>query len=110
MRRVEQHVIEKEHPQYQAIDAMAFAAKNLYSTIASPATGRFFWGKTSCKSKQIRSIYFYKHHYNGYGSYSLPAGKKKIPEQCEQQEDAPNHEPEPFAFEYLAFKKHENTQ
>ena len=31
MRRVEQHVIEKEHPQYQAIDEMAFAAKNLWN-------------------------------------------------------------------------------
>jgi putative transposase len=31
MRRVEQHVIEKSHPQYRAIDAMAFASKNLWN-------------------------------------------------------------------------------
>ena len=31
MRRVEQHVIEKSHPQYQAVDEMAFASKNLWN-------------------------------------------------------------------------------
>jgi putative transposase len=31
MRRVEQHVIEKDHPKYQAIDAMALASKNLWN-------------------------------------------------------------------------------
>ena len=31
MRRVEQHVIEKSHPQFQAIDEMAFASKNLWN-------------------------------------------------------------------------------
>ena len=31
MRRVEQHVIEQSHPQFRAIDAMAFASKNLWN-------------------------------------------------------------------------------
>ena len=31
MRRVEQHVIEQSHPHYRAIDAMAFASKNLWN-------------------------------------------------------------------------------
>src|SRR5215467_15852335 len=31
MRRVEQHVIKKSHPQYRAIDAMALASKNLWN-------------------------------------------------------------------------------
>src|SRR6185437_4305672 len=31
MRRVEQQVIEQCHPQYRAIDAMAFASKNLWN-------------------------------------------------------------------------------
>ena len=31
MRRVEQHVIEQSHPHYRAMDAMAFASKNLWN-------------------------------------------------------------------------------
>jgi putative transposase len=31
MRRVEQHVIEQTHPQFQAIDQMALASKNLWN-------------------------------------------------------------------------------
>jgi len=31
MRRVEQQVIEKSHPKYRAIDALAFASKNLWN-------------------------------------------------------------------------------
>ena len=31
MRRVEQHVIEQTHPQFQAIDELAFASKNLWN-------------------------------------------------------------------------------
>src|SRR5579862_5448230 len=31
MRRVEQQVIEQSHPQFRAIDAMAFASKNLWN-------------------------------------------------------------------------------
>ena len=31
MRRVEQQVIEPSHPHYRAIDAMAFASKNLWN-------------------------------------------------------------------------------
>ena len=31
MRRVEQQVIEQQHPHYQAIDALAFASKNLWN-------------------------------------------------------------------------------
>jgi len=31
MRRVEQHVIEKDHPKYRQIDEMAFASKNLWN-------------------------------------------------------------------------------
>src|SRR5215467_9026065 len=31
MRRVEQHMIEKSHPQFRAIDEMAFASKNLWN-------------------------------------------------------------------------------
>src|SRR5258708_20012360 len=31
MRRVEQHVIEKSHPQFRAIDEMALASKNLWN-------------------------------------------------------------------------------
>ena len=31
MRRVEQQVIEKRHPKYRAIDALAFASKNLWN-------------------------------------------------------------------------------
>jgi putative transposase len=31
MRRVEQHVIEKTHPQFRAIDELAFASKNLWN-------------------------------------------------------------------------------
>ena len=31
MKRVEQQVIEPSHPHYQAIDAMAFASKNLWN-------------------------------------------------------------------------------
>jgi putative transposase len=31
MRRVEQHVLEKDHPKYQPIDEMAFASKNLWN-------------------------------------------------------------------------------
>src|ERR1043166_5614043 len=31
MRRVEQQVIEPSHPQFRAIDAMAFASKNLWN-------------------------------------------------------------------------------
>ena len=35
---------------------------------------------------------------------NLSSEGKKIPAQCEQQQDAPNHESEAFALEYLAFK------
>jgi putative transposase len=31
MRRVEQHVIERSHPKFHAIDEMAFASKNLWN-------------------------------------------------------------------------------
>ena len=31
MRRVEQQVIEQGHPHYRAMDAMAFASKNLWN-------------------------------------------------------------------------------
>src|SRR5215467_2797244 len=31
MRRVEQHVIKKSHPQYRAMDALAFASKNRWN-------------------------------------------------------------------------------
>src|SRR5215831_17338766 len=31
MRRVEQQVIEQSHPQYRAMDALAFASKNLWN-------------------------------------------------------------------------------
>src|SRR5260370_15994327 len=31
MKRVEQHVIEKTHPQFRAIDEMALASKNLWN-------------------------------------------------------------------------------
>ena len=31
MKRVEQHVIEKTHPQFRALDEMALASKNLWN-------------------------------------------------------------------------------
>ena len=46
MRRVEQHVIEKSHPQYQAIDEMAFASKNLWNLANYQVRQSFIFQKT----------------------------------------------------------------
>ena len=46
MRRVEQHVIEKRHPQYQSIDEMAFASKNLWNLANYHVRQSFIFQKT----------------------------------------------------------------
>src|SRR5215472_11050628 len=56
MRRVEQQVIEQSHPHYQAIDALAFASKNL-------------WNLTNYHVRQ--SFIFEKHYLNNTALFHL---------------------------------------
>jgi putative transposase len=56
MRRVEQHMIEKSHPQFRAIDEMAFASKNL-------------WNLANYHVRQ--SFIFQKHYLNTTATFHL---------------------------------------
>ena len=49
MTRVEQHVIEKSHPQFRAIDEMALASKNLWNLA----------------NYQVRQSFIFEHTYSG---------------------------------------------
>jgi putative transposase len=50
MRLLEQHVIDKTDPRYQAIDAAAFASKNLYNLA----------------NYHVRQSFIFQHKYLGY--------------------------------------------
>src|SRR5690348_11583255 len=50
MRRVEQQVIEQSHPRYRAIDAMAFASKNLWNLANDHVRQSFILQKTYLKN------------------------------------------------------------
>ena len=56
MRRVEQQMIEKSHPQFRAIDEMAFASKNL-------------WNLANYHVRQ--SFIFQKHYLNNTATFHL---------------------------------------
>ena len=59
MRRVEQQMIEKSHPQFRAIDEMAFASKNL-------------WNLANYHVRQ--SFIFQKHYLNNTATFHLLKG------------------------------------
>jgi putative transposase len=50
MRRVEQHVIEKTHPQFPAVDTMAFASKNLWNLANYHVRQAFLFQKNYLKN------------------------------------------------------------
>jgi putative transposase len=53
MRRVEQHVIERSHPQFRAIDGLAFASKNLWNLANYHVRQSFIFHRISLNNTAI---------------------------------------------------------